>query len=85
MSAGLPLLLLSSLAILILVVWAVYGKGDRNKRLIIAAVALLLIVMCWTALLNFGVFHPIGAWGMALGYIFSFLALFVPIVWNNLN
>ncbi len=82
---GLPLLILSCLATLILVMWARYGKGNRKKRIITASVFILLLLACWVALLNFGLFHPVGLWGMILGFAFSMLAFLVPFISNKLS
>jgi O-antigen/teichoic acid export membrane protein len=83
MSAGLPLLILSFLSTIILVVWSRNGSGHRNFRVIATATIILSLVASWAALLTFGVFHPVGSWGIALGFIISIGAFFVPIVHNR--
>ena len=64
MSAGLPLLILSVLATIILVVWLLSGAGDKVHRIQLVGVVLIILVLSWAALLSFGVFHPIGSWGL---------------------
>lgn len=85
MSAGLPLFILSCLAILILVVWARNGKGKRKIRIYAASIILFSLFLCWVALLSVGVFHPVGAYGMAVGFIISICSFFIPAVGNKLN
>ena len=85
MSAGLPLLILSLLSVIILVVWSRHGSGQRNFRVTATTIIILSLVASWAALLTFGVFHPVGSWGMALGFVISIGAFFVPIVPNRLN
>ena len=80
MSAGLPLLILSFLSTIILVVWSRNGSGQRNFRVIATVAIILSLLASWAALLSFGVFHPLGSWGMALGFIISIGTFFVPIV-----
>ena len=85
MSAGLPLLILSVLATIILVAWSRGGVGNRSIRAKISGVVLILLVASWLALLSFGVFHPIGSWAMGVGFIVSIAAFFVPMVYNKLH
>ena len=85
MSAGLPLFILSILAIIILVVWSFNGRGNRNYRFFQTSVIIFLLVASWAALLFFGVFHPVGSWAMGLGFIISIGAFFVPIINNKLQ
>ena len=84
MSAGLPLFILSCLAILILVVWARNGKGVRKIRMYAASTIAFSLLSCWVVLLSVGVFHPVGAYGMALGFIISICCFFVPAIGNKL-
>jgi hypothetical protein len=84
MSAGLPLLMLSALSALILVVWLRNGAGDKTHRIMAVGVLLVILLVSWVALLSFGVFHPIGSWGMGVGFIASIFALFVPMLYNKL-
>jgi hypothetical protein len=69
----------------ILLVWSRNGSGQRNVRFILSATIVLLLVASWSALLSFGVFHPIGSWGMGLGFIVSIAAFLLPIVYNRLR
>lgn len=85
MSAGLPLLILSFLSVIILVVWARNGSGQRNFRVNATVIITLSLVASWVVLLSFGVFHPAGSWGMGLGFIISIGAFFVPIVHRRLS
>jgi hypothetical protein len=85
MSAALPLLILSVLATIILVTWLRGGAGSWSIRAKISGVVLSLLVASWLALLSFGVFHPIGSWGMGAGFIISIAAFFVPTVYNKLH
>lgn len=84
MSAGLPLLILSILSTIILVVWLRNGAGHRTHRMTAVCVFLVVLFLSWVALLSFGVFHPIGSWGMGVGFITSILAFFVPMLYNKL-
>lgn len=79
MSAGLPLLILSFLSTIILVVWSRNGSGQRNFRVLATATIVLSLVASWATLLAFGVFHPVGSWGMALGFIISIGAFLCPL------
>ncbi|WP_461535169.1 hypothetical protein [Spongorhabdus nitratireducens] len=85
MSAGFPLLILNLLSTIILVVWSRNGSGKRDFRVIATAIIVLSLFASWTALLTFGVFHPVGSWGMGLGFIISVGSFFVPIVHNKLG
>ena len=85
MGAGLPLLILSVLATIILVVWLRSGAGDKVHRIKLVGVVLIILASSWVALLSFGVFHPIGSWGMGVGFITSMVAFFVPMVYNKLR
>lgn len=83
MSAGTPLFILSALATLILVVWSRGGTGEKSSRIVIAVINFAILVASWVALLSFGVFHPVGSWGMSIGFIVSIASLFVPVVYNK--
>ena len=83
MSAGLPLLIFSVLSTMILVVWLRNGAGHKVHRITAAGVLLVILVLSWVALLSFGVFHPIGLWGMGVGFLTSIAAFFVPVVYNK--
>jgi hypothetical protein len=83
MSAGVPLFIFSALATLILVVWSRSGAGAKSNRIKIAVITLAILVASWVALLSFGVFHPVGSWGMSIGFIVSIASFFVPVVYNN--
>ena len=83
MSAELPLLFLSILATVILAVWSCNGSGQRNIRILATAIVVLFLVAAWAALVAFGVFHPVGSWGMGLGFIISIGAFFVPVLSNR--
>jgi hypothetical protein len=83
MSAGLPLFILSLLSTIILVVWSRNGSGPRNFRVIATRIIIFSLLVSWVALLTFGVFHPVGAWGMGFGFIISIGGFFVPIVRNT--
>ena len=85
MGAGLPLFILSCLAILILVVWARNGKGKRKIRIYAASIILSALFSYWVALLSVGVFHPVGTYGMALGFVVSICSFFVPAVGNKIS
>ena len=85
MGAGLPLLILSVLATIILVVWLRSGAGDKVHRIKLVGVVLIILASSWVALLSFGVFHPIGSWGIGVGFITSMAAFFVPMVYNKLR
>lgn len=85
MSAGLPLLIVSTLAVVILVAWLCYGSGQRRHRVCIASLSLIILLGSWVALLTFGVFHPVGLWGMASGFAVSIASLLVPVVYNRLR
>lgn len=84
MSAGIPLLILSVLSTIILVVWLRNGAGHKTHRVIAVGFLLVILFLSWVALLSFGVFHPIGSWGMGAGFIASISAFFVPILYNKL-
>jgi hypothetical protein len=71
MGAGLLLLILSVLATIILVAWALNGQGRKHNRVQISVITLLLLVASWALLLSFGVFNWIGSLGMSLGFIIS--------------
>ncbi|KPZ67637.1 hypothetical protein AN944_03979 [Shewanella sp. P1-14-1] len=83
MSAGLPLLILSVLSTIILVVWLRNGAGDKTHRITAVGVLLVILALSWVALHSFGVFHPIGAWGMVVGFTASIAAFFVPVVYSK--
>jgi hypothetical protein len=83
MSAGLPLLILSVLATIILVVWLSSGSGLIVHRIKLASVVLFVLVLSWLVLLYFGVFHPFGSLGMGAAFITSITAFFVPMVYNK--
>lgn len=85
MSAGLPLLVLSILAAIILIAWSRGGSDNTVLRVKVAGAILILMVASWVALLSFGVFHPIGTWAMGFGLVVSITAFFVPIVYNKLR
>ncbi len=85
MSAGLALFILSVIATIIFVVWSHSGPGSRGIRIKITCVAFVVLVVSWAALLAFGVFHPIGSFGMGTGFIISIAAFFVPMVYNKLQ
>lgn len=85
MSAGVPLLVLSILATVILIVWVRSGAGNRSSRNKLAVITIGLLVASWVTLLSFGVFHPIGSWGMAFGFIVSIAAFFVPMIYNKIH
>lgn len=83
MSAGLPLFILSALAVIIIVIWLRYGAGEKNSRVKVASVVLIALAASWLAILSFGVFHPIGSWSMGIGFLVSIAAFFVPAVYNK--
>ena len=85
MSAGLPLFIISVLATIILIAWVLGGAGRKSKRVVIFSIVMLLLFASWAALLFFGVFHPVGSWGMLFGFIVSFAAFFVPMLFNRFN
>ncbi|WP_019622339.1 hypothetical protein [Amphritea japonica] len=85
MSAGIPLFILSALASVILVLWSRGGAGDKSSRIKIAVFTLAILVASWVALLSLGVFHPVGLWGMSVGFIISIASLFVPVVYNKVR
>lgn len=80
-----PLLVLSILAAAILLIWMRNGAGNRSSRNKVAGITIALLAASWVALLSFGVFHPIGSWGMAFGFIVSIAAFFVPMVYNKVH
>lgn len=84
MSAGIPLLILSVLSTIILVAWLHKGAGHKTHRVIAVGVLLVILLLSWVALLSFGVFHPLGSWGMSVGFIASIFAFFVPMLYNEL-
>ena len=84
MSAGLPLLIFSILGTTILVVWVRNGSGDKAHRIRFTCVVIFLLVSSWLALLSFGVFHPVGLCAMAVGFVVSIAAFFIPMVYNKL-
>ncbi len=83
MELGLPLFLITVLSAVILVVWLFGGPGLKKVRSLVAGLFLLSIALAWSALLNFGAFHPVGRWGLLLGFIFSITGLFVPIIFRK--
>lgn len=83
MSAGLPLFILSTLATIILVVWLRCGAGRKIHRAWIAASLLVTLVVSWVTLLSYGAFHPVGSWGMAVGFVVSIVTFIVPMVYNK--
>ena len=85
MSAGIPLFILSVLATLILVVWSRCGVGAKSSRIKIAVITLCILVASWLVLLFFGVFHPVGVWGMGVGFIVSIAAFFVPVLYRKVH
>lgn len=85
MSAGFPLFVFSVLAAIILVVWLRNGIGSKSIRVKVTSVFLLLMSASWLTLLSFGVFHPVGSWGMGVGFVVSIAAFFVPIVYNRMS
>ena len=66
-------------------VWLRNGSGEKSNRFKIAGVVLIALATSWVALLSFGVFHPIGSWGMGIGFAISIVAFFVPVVYNKLQ
>lgn len=85
MSAGLPFLLVSILAWLILVVWANYGAGPKRPRMILALSISIALIACWLLVLNFGALHPAGSYGMGFGFLLCLLALFTPQIWRTIQ
>lgn len=85
MSAGVPLFILSALASFILVLWSRGEAGTNISRVKIACIILAILVGSWVALLSFGVFHPVGSWGMSVGFIVSIAAFFVPVAYNKVH
>jgi hypothetical protein len=85
MSAGLPLIIISILAIVILAAWVHGGVGNRSKRVLLSSLVVLLLTSSWAVLLLFGIFHPVGSWGMAFGFIISIAAFFVPMLYSRLH
>ncbi|MFT5705632.1 MAG: hypothetical protein ACI8SK_001592 [Shewanella sp.] len=84
MGAGLLLLILSVLATIILVAWALNGQGRKHNRVQISVITLLLLVASWALLLSFGVFNWIGSLGMSLGFIISITVFFIPEIYNRI-
>jgi len=84
MSAGIPLLLSTILSMLILVVWALKGSGSKKIRVLTSSLVFVLLISCWIVLLNYGAFHPVGSWGMALGFLISLFSLLIPVIGNRL-
>ena len=64
----------------ILLLWSLNGAGKRSHRFVITAILIGSLVICWSLILAFGVFHAAGSWGMGLGFLISLFALFVPVV-----
>lgn len=85
MSAGILLFILSALATFIFVLWSRGGAGTKSSRVKITVITLAILVASWVALLSFGVFHPVGSWGMSVGFIISIAAFFVPVVYNKVH
>ncbi len=83
MELGLPLLLITVLSTVVLVAWLFGGPGLKKVRRLVAGLFLLPIALAWLALLNFGAFHPVGSWGLLLGFIFAVTGLFVPIIFRK--
>ena len=84
MSAGTPLFLSTILSMLILVIWTLKGSGSKKMRVLTSSLVFVLLISCWVVLLSYGVFHPVGSWGMALGFIISLFSLFIPVIGNRL-
>ena len=82
MSAGLPFLVLSVLAWIILSLWGKHGPGPSRLRRSIAVTMICSLALCWVALLSVGVFAPIGSFGIQTGFLISIASFFVPWLWR---
>ncbi|BAJ01651.1 YesK-like protein [Shewanella violacea] len=84
MSAGIPLFLSTILSMLILIVWTLKGSGSKKVRVLTSGLVFVLLISCWVVLLSYGVFHPAGSWGMALGFLIALFSLLIPAIGNRL-
>ena len=78
MSAGLPLLILSSLSVVVVVNWSLKGAGDAGRRRTAASVWGVLLVACWAAVLALGPADPRTGSATALAFAVALVGLFVP-------
>jgi len=85
MSAALPLLILSTLSVIILVIWSLKGAKSRNSRILSTLTFVFLLIVSWAILIIFGVFHPVGFSAMGISFIICIGASFVPMVHRKLN
>ena len=85
MSAGLPLLIISMLALCVVVAWQLRGPGSRPVRRAIAVGFLASIAASWALLISFGVFHPVGGAAMGAGFLLCSVALALPFIWRRLQ
>ncbi len=84
MSAGIPLFLLTILSTLILVIWALKGRGSKRIRVLTSGLVFVLLIFCWVVILRFSVFHSAGSWGMIFGFLITLFSLLIPVIGNRL-
>jgi hypothetical protein len=85
MSAGLPLLVLSALSVAVVAAWVSYGSGSRSQRLVIGAIFLVALALCWGLLLSFGPFQSVGSNAMAGAFLVAVAGFVVPVVWRKVS
>jgi hypothetical protein len=78
MDAGLPLALLSALAIVVVGMWALPAAPDRRARRVVGGVWLALLAACWApTLMRDGTGSP-GGGATAVAFLVALAGLFMP-------
>lgn len=82
MAAGLPLMVITALALIILGNWMFSGPGKKRGRSILGSVILLSLGACWYILLLNSAVTDTGAIAMGIAFLIAIATFFVPVVWR---
>jgi len=82
MAAGLPLIIITALALIILVVWMFGGPGNNKGRLVLGSAIITSLAACWYVLLVNSAVTRVGGIAMGLGFFIAIAVFFLPPVWK---
>lgn len=80
--AGLPLIIITILALVVLASWMAWGPGSKKWRVALGCTLIASLAACWYVLFLESTIAEAGEWALSFALLIGIATLFVPLVWK---